>query len=313
MSKKKVKKENGKIIINIKNSNSADESKKKRNSKSKKKHSKRMSKGSMYQNPVYNPTATPFYSGGGGSIPMSSAKIPDTQTNSTGIPTRTNKPEYSTTSIVNPPAATPAKTQQLTLTNAPEPVPQSTNLPLRKPRAKRPVTNSKLDYVSKDGIYQMLKEKGVPVRKSDSITKMYERLDAFTKAQQEPQEVSHPKKKSPKKPSQPIIEEPDSSEDDDVIVRSKPDPFYSSSDDDIPPNVTVRKRRDSIQDPNQADMIDWGNSQNPNDNASNGFEADEESKPVESPVKRFIRDAHRSFRERTGIPIRSVQKIIPNN
>lgn len=134
MSKKKVKKSDGKIIINIKNSNSTDGSKKK---KKKTKSKKSKATNGPYQNAPYNPKATSSYSGGG-----SIATVPPSTINKEGYDLRSlterieDQKKQNQLVITNglattPTTTEPARSQQLTITNGPS---ASTSHPIKKVR-----------------------------------------------------------------------------------------------------------------------------------------------------------------------------------
>lgn len=248
--KTKTKSENGKIIINI-NTGSTDKSKEK--SKDKKSKKKRGGKGGSinyvggnkkYKNPLYNPQATPYYTGTS-SIPISSANIPD-------APTRTNKSEYKTESIINPKPTTAV----LAITNgddndAPPKTPPKTPLrtPIKKtrrPKEKRLKTgNMIIDKLPKAEIYQILKTNGIPgIKISDSTNTMLKTYVEYRK-QRKPNEQNDQ--------SEPIVEEPED--------------LYKS-------NLASRED-DHYQDPNEtpksALLIE---AQNPNDTQATGFIGD---------------------------------------
>lgn len=133
------KEPNNKIIINI---DTKSKTRKRRKTKSKGK------KLTNHQNATYNPNGISYYSGG--SIPLSSANIPESTSQSV-IPSRTNKAEYNMKSIVNPPLqitngdddSKPKTSNQVVIapTANPEPTPaKKKGTPIKK--VKTPAANN---------------------------------------------------------------------------------------------------------------------------------------------------------------------------
>ena len=213
---KKIKKQNGtsgKINITINNKNVSGTSEK---SKSKKHKSNKSDGSSKHKNAIYNPNGISQYHGvSGGTISNKDAKI--------GL---TNKEEYNTNSIVNPrpsPIVNP-----LALMPPPTAKPTEQIIKIYKTPVKRKynktITNTKLDELSTKAIRESLTNMGVPIRKSDTRAKLFERYAKFLEENKQA--------KAKQTDSQPIIEEVDEDDDDDEEDQTK-----------IDPNVNIRNKK----------------------------------------------------------------------
>lgn len=161
-----------------------------KNRKAKKQTNKHKKKLTAYQNPAYNPQGISYYSGGGGSIPLSSAGI----TQSVATPqikgqsvTKTNKAEYDLQPYTKP--TTSNQPAQLLLTNGPTNdavvASSATTKPpkIKATRIKTIKTGTNLDHIKKQGLYEQYKKLGVPVRKNDTKNELNRKYQLFLSQQ----------------------------------------------------------------------------------------------------------------------------------
>ena len=208
------KKDNDKIVINIHTTE-----------KKKKKRRTRKTTKKKYVNPVYNPMATSYYTGGivqgGSSIPLSSANIPK---ESSII--KTNKAEYNTNSIINPVQVPQIENVENIIT---EHKPKEESIKKISP-IKKYKSYTKFDKVTKPQLIKRLKQLGIKASMKDTkeilIKKALEAGEAL---------INKPE-------SKPIIEEVNDTNNDKIDDKSNDksnDAINDTINDTISPNNSI--------------------------------------------------------------------------